>query len=234
MLDFYRMKGGGAMRRRNWMPAALLTAAVMLVTALAARAEPATTIPDDPTDIPVAGTTVPETTAPDMSITVTTTGEPTEPPTTVDYDATDEYGSTIHEPTTTTTKGPTTTTKKTRATEAPFQVNPAHPEDTYDGPVGWRDLPNWYVVVTDQYGNEVTRPEEETTTEATTATEEESSEPEEDLTEFPPEEAEEPTIRWTMVLGAGAVLLAALAGVIIMLARGRRGEDDYLYEDAQQ
>ena len=220
------------MRRRNWMPAAALTAAVMIVTAFAARAEPATTIPDDPSELPVAGTTVPETTAPDMSITVP---ESTEPTTTVDYSATDEYGSTIYAPTTTTTKGPTTSTKKTRATEAPFVVNPAHPEDRYDGPVPWRDLPNWYVVVTDQYGNEVTRPVEETTTQATTATEEESSEPdEESITQFTLEEAEGPAIRWAVVLGAGTVLLAALVGVIVMLARARRGEDDYIYEDAQQ
>ena len=216
------------MRRRNRVLAAALTIAIVLVTAWAARAEPATTIPDNSSDIPVVGT--PETTAPDMSITVTTTTEPT---TTVDYDETDEYGSTVHAPTTTTTARPTTTTKKTARTEPPFEVNPAHPEDTYAGPVPWRDLPNWYVVVTDQYGNEVTRPTEETTTQATTAMEEESLEPEEEG--FPAstlEEAERPAIRWTLVLGAGAVLLAALVGLIVMLARGRRGDDDYIYEDA--
>jgi hypothetical protein len=222
------------MRRRNRLLAAALTAAVMIVTALAARAEP--TEPGDPSDIPVAGTTVTETTAPDISITATTD----EPESTVDWSATDEYGSTVYAPTTTTTKGPTTTTKKTARTEPPFVVNPAHPEDTYNGPTPWRDLPNFYVAVTDENGNEVTRPAPETSYEethhdllvaqgSTSAQEGQGS-----FTDFP-EETERPAVHWAAALGAGAVLLAALVGVIFLLARGRRGggEDDYVYEDEQ-
>ena len=218
------------MRRRNWLQAAALTAAVMVVTAWVARAEPTTTIPDDePSDIPVAATTIEdETTLPDESITVTTSTEPT---TTVDYSATDEYGSTIYAPTTTTTKAPTTSTKKTARTDAPFVVNPAYPDDTYNGNLPWRDLPNWYVPVTDEHGNVVTREVPTTTaTEATTATTEETAtQSEEGTTEFP-EETQRPTIHWAVAAAAGAVLLAALAGVIVTAAKGRRGddEDDYI------
>ena len=225
------------MRRRNWLQAAALTAAVMIATAWVARAEPTTTIPDDdPSEIPVAATTIEtETTLPDESITVTASTEPT---TTVDYSATDEYGSTIYAPTTTTTKAPTTTTKKTARTDAPFVVNPAYPNDTDTREPGWRPLPEFYVPVTDEYGNEVTKPMPATsaaqgTTDAAylklpTMLEEVSSE---SFTQ--PDETQQPRIHWAVAVAAGAVLLAALAGVIVTAAKGRRGdgEDDYIYED---
>jgi len=222
------MKGGGAMRRRNWMLAALLTAAVVIVTAMAARAEP--TLPDDSPNIPVVGTTGPETTAPDMSITV-----PTEPESTVDYSATDEYGSTIYA---TTTARPTTTTKRTARTEPPFVVNPAYPNDTNAGPTPYAPIPNFNEFVTDQYGNRITIPVTVTTTEDATETSAEEASAPEDEESFSdiPEEVERSAIHWAAALAAGAALLAALAGVIFMLARSRKGddEDDYIYEDEQQ
>ena len=223
------------MRRRNWLPAVLLTAAVVIATAWAARAEPATTIPDEPSDIPVvASTTVTETTLPDESITIPTSTEPT---TTVDYSATDEYGSTLYAPTTTTTTGPTTTTKKTTRTNAPFVVNPAYPNDTDTREPGWGPLPDsyWYVAVTDEHGNEITKSVPATSAtsghamEAQTTAGEISAQMEESTADFPGE-AQRPTIQWAVAVAAGAVLLAALAGVIVTAAKGRRGddEDDYI------
>ena len=216
------------MRRRNFILAVLLTASVMAATALAARAEPdETTAPlasittAGPSEMPTAWTT-----SPDGSATSTV------PTTTVDYDATDVFGSTLYAPTTTTT---TTTTKKTSRTPSPWVVNPAYPDDTDAREPGYAPLPNLYVRVTDEHGNYVTVPVAPTTTMATTEASTQESytrdEDEEGLAEFT-EEAEGPGIRWALAAGVGAVLLAALAGVIIMTARGRRGgEDDYIYTE---
>ena len=211
------------MRRRNWIFAIILCIGMLPAMALAARAEP-DDIPDDE---------IPETT--------TTTRSRS----TYDWEAeTDEHGVTVYPPPPNdddnVTSGPTTTTKKTARTPPPFVVNPAHPEDTDTREPGYRPLPDFYVRVTDQYGNEITRPAPETSIKEasdvahlmmqTSAQEEETG----SFTEIL-EEAQQPAISWPVAAGAGAALLAALVGVIVMLARGRRGgEDDYIYEDAQQ
>jgi len=216
------------MRRRNLILAVLLTAAAMAATALAARAEPdETTAPlasittAGPSELPTAWTT-----SPDGSATSTV------PTTTVDYNATDFFGSTLYAPTTTTM---TTITKKTSRTSQGFVVNPAYPNDTYSGNITWGPLPTFRVPVTDEHGNYVTVPVAPTTTMAATEASTQESYTrdggEEGLAEFP-EQAEGPGIRWALAAGAGAVLLAALAGVILMTARGRRGgEDDYIYAE---
>jgi len=200
----------------------MLCTGILLATAQAARAEP--TIPDA-TDPPLASITAVE---------ATTTSPDTSPgQSTVDWDATDEYGVTIYG--TRPSTGPTTTTKRTSRTEPPFQINPAHPEDRYTGPVGYAPIPNFYDYVTDEHGNRITIPRAETTTEEATegSTLEGETSPEDE--DFPPEEPEEerPGIHWAIAAAAGVALLGAIAGVTAMVVKGRRdsGDDDYIYEE---
>ena len=218
------------MRRRNKILAATVSALLLLATAMAARAEPSTTLRDGPSDINAP--TVPvdsRTTSPDGSTIPTTTPDGS----TVDWRATDEFGSTLYA---TTTAKPTTTTKRTSRTEPPFVVNPAHPEDTDTRSPGYRPIPNsiLYEAVTDENGNEVTRSHAETTTTETT-TEEASLLSEESVSAFPEQqEQQQASIPWMVVAGVGALLLLALIGLIILMAKGRgSGDDDYIYEDEQ-
>ena len=203
------------MRRRNWLSALLLCAVILLVMAQTARAEPET-IPDD------EGTT---------GEVVTTTRARS----TYDWEAlTDIHGVTLYPPPPDdddVSNGPTTTTIKTSRTTQPFQINPDHPEDTYTGALPNGNMPNFYVEVTDQYGNVVTSlvslpPTTETTTEETT-TEEISTEE-----AFQESEGTERPFHWAIAAAAGVGLVAALAGGIAMLAKRKKDDDDdYIYEE---
>jgi len=201
----------------------MLCTGILLATAQAARAEP--TIPDA-TEPPLGSITA--------AAATTTSPETLPTESTFDWDATDEYGVTIYEPRPSTTAGPTTTTKKTSRTAAPFQWNPAHPEDTDTREPGYEPIPDWYVYKLDEHGNRITIPQAETTTEETTegsTSEDETTQ--EDDGEFPeyPED-ERPGIHWAIAAAAGIALLGAIAGVAAMVAKGRRdGDDDYIYEE---
>jgi len=205
------------MRRRNWIMAAMLCAGILLAMAQSARAEPDT----EPVE-PVVAT---------EATTVRTRS-------TYEWEAiTDQYGVTVHPPPPDEggpppDDGPTTTTVRTSRTTAPFRINPDHPEDVDSRDTPWIALPHFTQVVTDIYGNEITVVVTEPPTTETTA--EETSE--ETTEEF---FAENPAIpvrpfNWAVAATAGGLLLAAGAGVSVVLAKNRKdggGEDDYIYEE---
>jgi len=148
---------------------------------------------------------------------------------------TDEYGVTVYPPPPDEgipSSGPTATTKKTARTTAPFQWNPAHPDDNYTGALPNRALPGFYEEVTDEYGNVVTRTvNAQTTTE--TAEEPTAEEPTESETFLGEPQSPKQPFNWAIAAAAGTVLLAAVLGGIIVLTKGRKDseDDDYIYED---
>ena len=228
------------MRHRNWILAAVLCAGVFFATAQAARAEP--TMPAGPSELPVANTSALETTGLTESSgeTIPTT---TTVPTTYEWEAeTDEFGVTIYPPRPSqgtapppTTTGTTTSTKKTARTEPPFQYNPAHPDDNYYGPTPYRPIPNWYDVVTDEYGNEVTKYAIETTTtepETVETSQGDETSEEDAFTDVYESPVRQP-IKWAVAAGAGAALLAAAVGGMFVMRKARKDGDDDDYIDIE-
>lgn len=131
---------------------------------------------------------------------------------------TDEEGNTLFPPETTTAKPTTTVTTTTRTTTRPFVVNPAHPEDTYNGPLGLRPNPDLFIST-----------EENTTAEPTEATTPALAVPEE--LGYAPGHA---NLRKILLVAAAALLPIALIVAFAMVAKGRREEKREAMRAAQR
>jgi len=192
-------------RGRRLLHIILILAAMLAVFSRAVFAEPTeqqknqasvtnAADPPPPSSWPVAATGEDGEPLPTDATEVTEPTTPWEPPT-------DEEGNTLFPPET--TVKPTTTKKTT--TNPPFVVNPAHPEDTYQGPLWYNKNPDLYETT-----------EEVSTTENITTTEEWTM----------PEELGygEGGMSLQKILGiaAAAILPIALAVAIVTLVKGRR------------
>ncbi|MDR0531657.1 MAG: hypothetical protein LBG83_06300 [Oscillospiraceae bacterium] len=196
--------------------AALAVGVIMLASARAARAE--NELPSEmlPSSMAADATTM----DPDFDTTPPPNGENSTTETTTRWESpTDEFGETLFPPlpseTTTkkptTTKATTTTKKTTTYTLPPFEVNPAHPDDTYTGPLWYRENPDLYENTVAQ----ATRPS--TTAPVTTTTQEEETFP--DMQGYDDSGA---ALRRIVLLGAGALLALAALVVVILLFKGRK------------
>ena len=213
-------------RGRRLLHILLILAAMLAVLARTAYAAPRDRNNDNETTVAeITATTSPAPTSADgPAVATDENGEPApeEPPEPTEPTArwespTDEFGNPLFPPppTTTTTTAPTTTKKPTTR---PFVVNPAHPEDTYNGPLGLRPNPDLYETNDETSAAEVT----------TTATTQEWTMPE--------EQGYEPGADMRKIIGiaAAAILPIALIVAVAMMAKGKREEQRETMREAQR